>query len=46
MSLVYLENCFFKKTALLYLSTGATQYFFIIRYSKWFLKQFAFFLAV
>ena len=46
MSLVFLENRSYKKSVLLFLSTGTTQYFFISRNSKWFSMKFAFCLAV
>ena len=46
MSLMFLEKCYYKKTVLLFLTTGATLYFFISRNSKWFSMQFAFSLAV
>ena len=36
MSLVFLENFFCKNSVLLFLSTGATQYFLISQNSKWF----------
>ena len=38
-----LENRFYKRSVLLFLSTGTTQHFFISRKSKWFSMQFAFF---
>ena len=34
MSLVVFENCSYKKSVLLFLSSDATHYFFINRYSK------------
>ena len=42
MRLVFLENRSYKRSVLLFLSTGDTQHFFISRNSKWISMQFAF----
>ena len=40
---MFSKYCFYKKSVWLFLLTGATQYFFIIRHSDRFSMQFAFF---
>ena len=36
MSFMFLKNCCYKKSAWLFLSTGATEYFFVSQNIKWF----------